>query len=90
MHSIYVHAIYIVYIYSIFFIIAVGQEQWQPLLRPSFLETLWQKLLCLWRSLGFLPEAASFTAQPSFSNYVQSGSYPDSRGKQPKGRFHML
>lgn len=70
--------------------IAAGQEQWQPLLRPSFLETLWQKLVCLWQNLGFLPEAASAAAQASFANYIQSGSYPDHRGKHNRQRQGRL
>ena len=69
---------------------AAGQEQWQPLLRPSLLETLWQKLVCLWQSLGFIPAAASATTQPSFANYVQSGSYPDQHGKQPQEYCNIL
>lgn len=60
--------------------IAAGGEQWQPLLRPSLLETQWQKLDCLWQSLGFLPEAASADKLAAFADYVESGSYPSHSG----------
>lgn len=55
-----------------------GEEEWQPLLRPSFLETLWQKLAGLWQELGFQPEEGSASPSQALVTYAQSGSYTQS------------
>ena len=54
-----------------------GEGHWQPLLRPSFLEGLWQKLAQLWQELGFTPDATSAAGQSALANYAQSGAYPN-------------
>ena len=55
-----------------------GEEDWQPLLRPEFLETVWQKLVGLWQELGFQPAEGSANPSPAVAQYVQSGVYPQS------------
>ena len=52
-----------------------GEEEWQPLLRPSFLEALWQKLADLWQELGFQPEEGSTHPGTALLQYAQDGSY---------------
>ena len=54
-----------------------GEDDWQPLLRPGFLETLWQKLLGLWQELGFQPAQGPANPSPAVAQYVQSGRYPN-------------
>lgn len=66
---------------------SAGEEDWQPLLRPSFLESLWQKLAQLWQELGFTPDALSAASQSSLANYVQSGAYPTSQHPS-SGKHH--
>jgi len=53
----------------------VGEEEWQPLLRPSFLEALWQKLADLWQELGFQPEEGSTHPGTALLQYAQNGFY---------------
>lgn len=52
----------------------VEQETWQPLIRPAYLEVLWQKLLTLWDELGFVPKDSA--ANGALQQYVKSGQYP--------------
>jgi len=52
-----------------------GEEEWQPLLRPSFLEALWQKLADLWQELGFQPNEGSTHPGTALLQYAQNGFY---------------
>ena len=50
------------------------QEVWQPLVRPAFLEVLWQKLTALWEQLQFVPREGQ--ASGALWQCCQSGQYP--------------
>lgn len=52
-----------------------GEEEWQPLLRPSFLEALWQKLADLWQELGFQPGEGFTYPGTALLQYAQDGAY---------------
>ncbi|KAL0039031.1 hypothetical protein WJX77_005730 [Trebouxia sp. C0004] len=64
-----------------------GEEDWQPLLRPSFLEALWQKLANLWQELGFQPEEGSTHPGTALLQYAQSGSYAQHPLNHSAGRM---
>lgn len=58
------------------FAVFAEEEVWQPLIRPDFLEALWQRLEQLWAQLGFVPPEGASNADAALQQYAQSGQYP--------------
>jgi len=54
-------------------------ELWQPLIRPSFAEGLWQQLLAVWRSAGCFAgsaPAAESQSESMLARYAAMGRFP--------------
>lgn len=53
-------------------------KEWEPLLRPAFLESLWQRVTGLWRAALQPPSGASPGASPPhlLQLYIRSKAFP--------------